>query len=47
MAQEGEHKIIIHRPRSLRVRTLNGILKDVAQHLRNERESLTRSLLGK
>jgi len=45
--QGGEHHITIPRHSSLRVGTLNAILKDVAQHLGLEREVLVRSLLEK
>ncbi|HEX9925703.1 MAG TPA: type II toxin-antitoxin system HicA family toxin [Anaerolineae bacterium] len=40
----GEHYITIPRHASLRVGTLNAILKDVAQHLGIERERLLKSL---
>jgi predicted RNA binding protein YcfA (HicA-like mRNA interferase family) len=45
--QEGEHHITIPRHASLRVGTLNAILKDVAQHLGIERDALVNSLLEK
>ena len=45
--QSGEHHITIPRHQSLRVGTLNAILKDVAQHLGMERDDLIRSLLEK
>jgi predicted RNA binding protein YcfA (HicA-like mRNA interferase family) len=43
----GEHHITIPRHVSLRVGTLNAILKDVAQHLGIERETLLKSLFQK
>ena len=45
--QGGEHHITIPRHQSLRVGTLNAILKDVAQHLGMERDNLIKSLLEK
>jgi predicted RNA binding protein YcfA (HicA-like mRNA interferase family) len=45
--QRGEHHITIPRHESLRVGTLNGILKDVAQHLGIERDQLVDALFGK
>jgi predicted RNA binding protein YcfA (HicA-like mRNA interferase family) len=45
--QEGEHLITIPHHPSLRVGTLNAILKDVAQHLGIERDALVNSLLEK
>ncbi len=45
--QNGEHHITIPRHKSLRVGTLNVIVKDVAQHLGMEREALVESLWGK
>ena len=41
----GEHHITIPRHKSLRVGTLNNILKDVAQHLEISRDDLVRELL--
>lgn len=43
----GEHHITIPRHQSLRTGTLNAILKDVAQHLGMERDTLIKSLLEK
>lgn len=43
--QEGEHHITIPRHPSLRVGTLNAILKDVAQHLAIDRDTLVKTLL--
>lgn len=45
--QEGEHHITIPRHPSLRVGTLNAILKDVAQHLGLERDTLVKSIWEK
>ncbi|MBC8496991.1 MAG: type II toxin-antitoxin system HicA family toxin [Anaerolineales bacterium] len=42
----GEHHITIPRHKSLRVGILNGIIKDVAQHLNIERDDLIRYLFG-
>jgi len=44
--QGGEHHLTIPRHKPLRVGTLNSILKDVAQHLGMERETLVSSLFG-
>lgn len=41
----GEHHLTIPRHKSLRVGTLNNILKDVAQHLGMSRDDLVRELL--
>ena len=43
--QNGEHHVTIPRHSSLRVGTLNSILKDVAEHLGLERDQLIESLL--
>jgi len=43
----GEHHVTIPRHQSLRVGTLNAILKDVAQHFEMERDELIASLLGR
>ncbi len=43
----GEHHITIPRHKPLRLGTLNAILKDVAEHLKIERETLIESLFGK
>ncbi len=45
--QAGEHHITIPRHMSLRIGTLSGILRDVADHLGIEREELVASLFGK
>lgn len=45
--QGGEHHITIPRHASLRIGTLNAILKDVAEHLDISREALIESLFGK
>ncbi len=45
--QSGEHHLTIPRHRSLRIGTLSGILKDVAEHFELEREELSESLFGK
>ena len=45
-SQGGEHHITIPRHKSLRVGTLNSILKDVAQHFDIERDELINSLLN-
>ncbi len=42
----GEHHITIPRHKPLKVRTLNGILRDVADHLGTDRNSLIRELFG-
>jgi predicted RNA binding protein YcfA (HicA-like mRNA interferase family) len=44
---EGEHHVTIPRHESLRVGTLNAILRDVAQHLALDRDTLLKSLLEK
>jgi predicted RNA binding protein YcfA (HicA-like mRNA interferase family) len=41
----GEHHVTIPRHPSLRVGTLNAILKDVAQHLELERDELLAELM--
>ena len=43
--QGGEHHVTIPRHSSLRVGTLNAILKDVAQHLEMERDELLAELM--
>ena len=45
--QGGEHHITIPRHASLRVGTLNAILKDVARHLGLERDDLLMALTGR
>ena len=45
--QGGEHHVTIPRHASLRVGTLNAILKDVAQHLELDRETLIKFLFEK
>ncbi len=40
----GEHHLTVPRHRPLRVGTLAGILKDVAEHLGEEREAVAREL---
>ena len=45
--QAVEHHVTIPRHDSLRVGTLNAILKDVTEHLGMLREKLLESLLGK
>jgi predicted RNA binding protein YcfA (HicA-like mRNA interferase family) len=45
--QGGEHHVTIPRHPSLRVGTLNTILKDVAQHLELERDELLAELMGR
>jgi predicted RNA binding protein YcfA (HicA-like mRNA interferase family) len=45
--QNGEHHVTIPRHSPLRVGTLNSILRDVADHLRLERDQLIESLLDK
>jgi predicted RNA binding protein YcfA (HicA-like mRNA interferase family) len=45
--QNGEHHVSIPRHNPLRVGTLNSILRDVADHLRLERDQLIESLLDK
>ena len=42
----GEHRITVPRHRQLRVGTLAGILKDVSEQLKVDREALVRRLLG-
>ena len=44
--QNGEHHVTIPRHGSLRVGTLNSIVKDVAEHLGLERDQLIESLLN-
>jgi predicted RNA binding protein YcfA (HicA-like mRNA interferase family) len=43
---EGEHRITIPRHGTLKVGTLNSILKDVAEHLKTSKEELIRELWG-
>jgi predicted RNA binding protein YcfA (HicA-like mRNA interferase family) len=45
--QEGEHHITIPRHESLRVGTLNAILRDVAEHLDIPRQTLLETLFGR
>jgi predicted RNA binding protein YcfA (HicA-like mRNA interferase family) len=45
--QGGEHHITIPRHKLLRVGTLNSVLKDVAEHLKIDRDDLLISLFGK
>jgi predicted RNA binding protein YcfA (HicA-like mRNA interferase family) len=45
--QGGAHHVTIPRHASLRVGTLNAILKDVAQHLELDRETLIKFLFEK
>jgi predicted RNA binding protein YcfA (HicA-like mRNA interferase family) len=45
--QEGEHHITIPKHKALRVGTLNSILKDVAEHLKLDRDELIKSLFEK
>ena len=42
----GEHHVTIPRHKPLKAGTLNSILKDVAEHLKTDRETLLRSLFG-
>jgi predicted RNA binding protein YcfA (HicA-like mRNA interferase family) len=46
-AQGGEHHITIPRHQSLRVGTLNAILRDVAEHLDIPRQTLLTTLFGR
>ena len=41
---DDEHHVTIPRHKNLRVGTLNNILKDVAEHLRIDRDELVRQL---
>ena len=41
-----EHHVTVPKHSSLKVGTLNGILKDVANHLGVDRDELIRTLLG-
>jgi predicted RNA binding protein YcfA (HicA-like mRNA interferase family) len=43
----GEHHITIPQHKPLRIGTLNGILKDVAEHLKLSRDDLAESLFEK
>ncbi|HNQ95994.1 MAG: type II toxin-antitoxin system HicA family toxin [Anaerolineales bacterium] len=45
--QGGEHHVTIPRHKPLRVGTLNSILKDVAEHLKLNRDELIESLFEK
>ena len=45
--QGGEHHVTIPQHKPLRVGTLNSILKDVAEHLKLNRDELAESLFGK
>lgn len=45
--EQGEHHITIPGHRSLRVGTLAGILQDVANHLKTDRDEILRRLFGK
>ncbi|MFZ5880983.1 MAG: type II toxin-antitoxin system HicA family toxin [Chloroflexota bacterium] len=44
--QGGEHHITIPQHKPLRIGTLNSILKDVADHLKMERDDLVNSIFG-
>ncbi len=44
--QAGEHHITIPAHVSLRIGTLNGILSDVAAHLKKSKQELARELFG-
>lgn len=44
--QGGEHHITIPQHKPLRIGTLNSILKDVADHLKMERDDLIHSIFG-
>ncbi len=44
--QGGEHHITIPQHKPLRIGTLNSILKDVADHLKMERDDLINSIFG-
>ncbi len=44
--EDSEHHITIPRHKPLKVGTLNGILRDVADHLGMDRNSLIRELFG-
>jgi len=44
--QGGEHHVTIPQHKPLRIGTLNAILKDVAEHLKMERETLIQSIFG-
>ncbi|MDL1912843.1 type II toxin-antitoxin system HicA family toxin [Chloroflexi bacterium CFX6] len=45
--QGGEHHVTISRHKPLRIGTLNGVLKDVAEHLKLSRDELLESLFEK
>jgi predicted RNA binding protein YcfA (HicA-like mRNA interferase family) len=45
--QGGEHHVTIPRHQSLRVGTLNAILRDVAEHLDIPRQTLLTTLFGR
>jgi hypothetical protein len=45
--QGGEHHVTIPRHESLRVGTLNAILRDVAEHLDIPRQTLLETLFGR
>ena len=45
--QEGEHHVTVPRHGSLRVGTLNAILRDVAEHLAIPRQTLVERLFGR
>lgn len=45
-SQGGEHHITIPRHNSLRVGTLNNVLRDIAQHFGMDRDTLLSSLLN-
>ncbi len=45
--KNGEHHITIPNHKPLRIGTLNAILKDIAEHLKIERDNLIESLFGK
>lgn len=45
--QDGEHHITIPRHRTLRIGTLNAILKDVAEHFGKNRDETAEFLFGK
>jgi len=45
--QGGEHHVTIPRHKPLRIGTLNSILKDIAEHLKIDRDDMLISLFGK
>ncbi len=46
LSREGQHHITVPRHRGLRLGTLSGVVRDVAEHLGVTREEVVRALWG-